>query len=50
MNTSFITLDAVRAEMHARYGQFPETQERPGSSLHVIRRVRARVRAAHNAR
>lgn len=50
MNTSFITPEAVRAEMLARYGKFPETHDRPGSSLHVIRRVRARVRAAHNAR
>jgi hypothetical protein len=50
MNTSFLTPEAVRAEMHARYGQFPETQERPGSSLHVIRRVRARVTAARRTR
>lgn len=50
MNTSFFTPEGVRAEMHARYGRFPETQERPGSSLHVIRRVRARVQAARNSR
>lgn len=50
MNTSFYTPELVKAEMHARYGIFIETQERPGSSLHVIRRVRARVQAARNAR
>lgn len=50
MNTSFLTPEAVRAEMLARYGQFSESHERPGSSLHVIRRVRARVQAARNAR
>ncbi|EAP98166.1 hypothetical protein JNB_14418 [Janibacter sp. HTCC2649] len=50
MNPSFITPEAVHAEMLARYGQFTQTHERPGSSLHVIRRVRARVQAARNAR
>lgn len=47
---ALITPELVKAEIHARYGLLPETHERPGSSLHVIRRVRARVRAAHGAR
>ncbi|MFW5470461.1 hypothetical protein ACOCJ4_10480 [Knoellia sp. CPCC 206435] len=47
---AFITPELVRAEIHARYGLLPETHERPGSSLHVIRRVRARVQAARSAR
>ncbi|MFC7485409.1 hypothetical protein ACOCJ7_02695 [Knoellia sp. CPCC 206453] len=50
MNTAFLTPEAVRAEMHSRYGLYPETQERPGSSLHVIRRVRARVLAVGKGR
>lgn len=50
MNTSFLTPEGVRAEMRARYDLHPGTQDRPGSSLDVIRRVRARVRAARNAR
>lgn len=48
MNTTFITPEAVRAEMHARYGKFTHTSERPGSSLHVVNRVRARVQALRN--
>ena len=47
---ALITPELVRAEIHARYGLLPETHERPGSSLHVIRRVRARVRAARSPR
>lgn len=50
MNTSFYTPELIKAEMHARYGLLTETHERPGSSLHVIRRVRARVQAARNSR
>ena len=50
MNTAFLTPEAVRAEMHSRYGLYPETQERPGSSLHVIRRVRARIKATQRTR
>ncbi|WP_353951661.1 hypothetical protein V6K52_18865 [Knoellia sp. S7-12] len=50
MNTSFFTPESVKAEMEARYGQFTDTHERPGSSLHVIRRVRAHLQAARNAR
>jgi hypothetical protein len=49
MNT-LITPELVKAEIHARYGLMPEAHERPGSSLHVIRRVRARVQAARTAR
>ena len=49
MNTP-ITPELVKAEIHARYGLAPEVHERPGSSLHVIRRVRARVQAARSAR
>ncbi len=50
MNTSYLTPESVKAEMLARYGQFTHTHERPGSSLHVIRRVRARIQAARTAR
>ncbi|MFC7490477.1 MULTISPECIES: hypothetical protein [unclassified Knoellia] len=50
MNTAFLTPEAVRAEMHSRYGLYPETQERPASSLDVIRRVRARVKATQRIR
>lgn len=50
MNTSFFTPELVRAEMLARYGTLPQTHDRPGSSLHVIRRVRARVQAARTTR
>lgn len=50
MNTAFLTPEAVRAEMHARYGLHPEGQKRPGSSLHVTRRVRARVKATKRTR
>lgn len=50
MNTAFLTPETVRAEMQARYGLAPVTHERPGSSLHVIRRVRARVTAARKVR
>ncbi|PRY57051.1 hypothetical protein BCF74_11756 [Knoellia remsis] len=50
MNTNWFTPELVKAEMHARYGLYPAPQhERPGSSLHVIRRVRARVQAARQA-
>lgn len=50
MNAAVFTPELVKAEIHARYGLLSETQERPGSSLHVIRRVRARVQAARTAR
>jgi len=49
-STSFFSQDFVKAEMHARYGITPEHHERPGSSLHVIQRVRARVRATRSPR
>ena len=50
MYASVFSPEFVKAEMQARYGVPTEGHERPGSSLQVIRRVRARVQAARNAR
>ncbi|WP_353951953.1 hypothetical protein V6K52_00505 [Knoellia sp. S7-12] len=49
MITAFLSPETVRAEMDSRYGLHTETQ-RPGSSLHVIRWVRARVKATTRTR
>ncbi|MFC7490741.1 MULTISPECIES: hypothetical protein [unclassified Knoellia] len=50
MYASVFSPEFVKAEMRARYGVPSDVHERPGSSLHVIRRVRARVQAARNVR
>lgn len=50
MSAAVFTPEFVKAEIHARYGLLDEKHERPGSSLHIIRRVRARVQALRNAR
>lgn len=50
MNSAFLTPETVRAEMQARYGLAPVTPERPAASLHVVRRVRARVLAVGKGR